>query len=335
MLFRSAFLESLCDTLYDSLRPRILHEPRLSSLCELCAVLNAMMALDSSPAAPTPLLTADARGDNDDDDDDATGPAGLRFSILVQSILQDAQTRLVFRAQAVVQSEVLHYVPSEDDLAWPEKLARGGAAAAARGTLWEDEDADAGEVERRGSGVGGKGRFRVPKEGRMEGWYPTLRKTVWVLERLNAYVNVRGQGESETRSDLVLSARTGAAVAQFFPMSLTLTLAHFFAQDAIFQDFAAEAVTLCRQSLVTASLLIAARASPPSSSSDGANKAEAGDRRADGFLFLIRHLLLLKEMVRSVDLRHVERAADWSSVTGASFAAAQRTPRTSYRRVTR
>jgi hypothetical protein len=37
-------------------------------------------------------------------------------------------------------------------------------------------------------------------------------------------------------------------------------------------------------------------------------------------------------MVRSVDLRHVERAADWSSVTGASCAAEQRISGTSSRR---
>ncbi|BGP34343.1 Golgi transport complex subunit 3 [Rhodotorula toruloides] len=242
-----AFLESLCDTLYDSLRPRILHEPRLSSLCELCAVLNAMMALDSSPTNPSP-----------EDDDEGEGQAGMRFSILLQSLLQDAQTRLVFRAQAVIQSEVLHYVPSPSDLDWSDKLSTNTRSL---GGLWEEHEEEGG----------GKGRFRVPREERMVEWYPTLRKTVWVLERLNAYVN-----------------------------------------DAIFQDFAAEAVTLCLRSLISASLLISSR---PAASDTKTEDTE--DRRTDGYLFLIRHLLLLKEMVRSVDLRHVERAADWSSVTEA------------------
>lgn len=40
------------------------------------------------------------------------------------------------------------------------------------------------------------------------------------------------------------------------------------------------------------------------------------DSKIDGQLFLIRHLLLLKEMIRSVDLVQIERAADFSSVTG-------------------
>ncbi|GAA5821818.1 hypothetical protein JCM3770_002903 [Rhodotorula araucariae] len=239
------FLESLCDNLYDSLRPRILHEPRLDALCELCAVLNALMALDTT--APT----ADA-----DDDDGEGGAGGLRFAALLQTILQDAQTRLVFRAQAVVQSEVLHFVPSQADLDYPALLEK----APRRVTLWDEAQAPAGEE--------GAKRFRLPSEECQATWYPTLKRTVWVLSRLNAYVN-----------------------------------------DAIFEDFAGEAVALCRASLVAASSQIAARAP---------GEAEtAEDKAADGTLFLVRHLLLLKEMVRSVDLVHIERAADFSSVTEA------------------
>jgi len=74
-------------------------------------------------------------------------------------------------------------------------------------------------------------------------------------------------------------------------------------QTAVFEDFAGEAVALCRQSLSTAAGAVAAR---------------EGNGKLDGQLFLIRHLLLLKEMVRSVDLVHIERAADFSSVTGQS-----------------
>lgn len=83
-------------------------------------------------------------------------------------------------------------------------------------------------------------------------------------------------------------------------------------QDAIFEDFAGEAVALCRKSLVDASAQIAAQPS-------AVEGQTAQDKEADGTLFLVRHLLLLKEMVRSVDLVHVERAADFSSVTGASL----------------
>jgi hypothetical protein len=72
---------------------------------------------------------------------------------------------------------------------------------------------------------------------------------------------------------------------------------------AIFEDFAGEAVTLCRQSLSIAATRLA---------------QEAQSTQLDGQLFTIRHFLILREMVASVDLVHIERAADFSSMTGGS-----------------
>ncbi|GAA5941713.1 hypothetical protein JCM1841_005161 [Sporobolomyces salmonicolor] len=285
------FLETLCDHLYDSLRPRILHEPRLDALCELCTVLGAMMALDAERGL--------AEADDDDDDDEILSPASelaerdpdlsslslvsrqstrivpgqtrrartlgrLRFSVLLQTILQDTQTRLVFRAQAVVQSEVLHYAPTPADLEYPEILEREGGGRA--GVLWESTpvlaQAEDGETGGKEGDRDQERKFRVPSDEVMRNWFPTLRRTVWVLARLNNYVD-----------------------------------------NAIFEDFAGEAVTLCRQSLLAAAAQITARADPVS--------------KLDGQLFLVRHLLLLKETVRSVDLVQIERAADFSSVTDA------------------
>lgn len=134
----SQYLEKLCDILYDDLRPRILHEPRLTALCEVCTVLQALMVLDSSAftTSPTPTPTD---SDVSDDDDELTidldsakqqqdrgrgkGRLGrLHISRLLQMVLQDAQTRLFFKAQAMIQSEVRYYVPKPEDLKWPELL---------------------------------------------------------------------------------------------------------------------------------------------------------------------------------------------------------------------
>jgi len=46
----------------------------------------------------------------------------LHIGHLLKMVLQDAQTRLIFKAQAVVQSEIRHYVPTPDDLNWPDIL---------------------------------------------------------------------------------------------------------------------------------------------------------------------------------------------------------------------
>jgi hypothetical protein len=49
----------------------------------------------------------------------------LHISNLLQMVLQDAQTRLFFKAQAVVQSEVRYYQPQGEDLRWPDVLIGG------------------------------------------------------------------------------------------------------------------------------------------------------------------------------------------------------------------
>lgn len=46
----------------------------------------------------------------------------LHISRLLQMVLQDAQTRLFFKAQSTIQAEIRYYVPKPEDLAYPEKL---------------------------------------------------------------------------------------------------------------------------------------------------------------------------------------------------------------------
>ncbi|KAG6910079.1 hypothetical protein DXG01_013131 [Tephrocybe rancida] len=125
------YLETLCDYLYDDLRPRILHEPRLTALCEVCTVLQALMVLD----------VASVHGEEDDDDSpipsnngeltvdlDAAGARRVRglgklhISHLLEMVLQDAQTRLFFKAQSVIQSDIRYYAPRPEDLAYPDIL---------------------------------------------------------------------------------------------------------------------------------------------------------------------------------------------------------------------
>lgn len=46
----------------------------------------------------------------------------LHISHLLQMVLQDAQTRLFFKAQSVIQSDIRYYMPKPEDLAYPDKL---------------------------------------------------------------------------------------------------------------------------------------------------------------------------------------------------------------------
>ena len=117
----SQYLENLCDYLYDDLRPRILHEPRLTALCEVCTVLQALMVLDvpaleDMPDEEDEVLTMEPRSQK------RTGLGSLHIGQLLQMVLQDAQTRLFFKAQSVIQSDIRYYQPKPDDLAYPDKL---------------------------------------------------------------------------------------------------------------------------------------------------------------------------------------------------------------------
>lgn len=49
----------------------------------------------------------------------------LHIEVLLKMVLQDAQTRLVFRAQALLSADVEYYAPKEGDLNYPEKLGAG------------------------------------------------------------------------------------------------------------------------------------------------------------------------------------------------------------------
>ncbi|KAH9932506.1 Sec34-like family-domain-containing protein [Fomitopsis serialis] len=249
-----SYLESLCDYLYDDLRPRILHEPRLTALCEVCTVLQALMVLD------VPAF------DDDDDDEDENyvdelnldlgtvgrrpGKRGLRalhIGHLLEMVLQDAQTRLFFKAQSVIQSDIRYYVPKAEDLDYPQRLL------AARKPVTGFEIKEKESVSQ---------LFQLKSLDRQDMWYPTLRRTVWVLSQL-----------------------------------------HDFVKAAIFDDIAREAVNLCRQSLVSAAETLKSKAPPQST--------------LDGQLFLVRHLLILKEMTQNLDLenKNPDRGIDLSGVT--------------------
>ncbi|KAF9478351.1 Sec34-domain-containing protein [Pholiota conissans] len=255
------FLETICDLLYDDLRPRILHEPRLTVLCEVCTVLQALMVLDTSTATPSSTLfsSSDASSedeDEDEDDADASMTIGkraaptddlllssadsrprkvgkrLHISHLLQMVLQDAQTRLFFKAQAVIQAEIRHYVPKAEELAWPDILV--SAENAKNGNEIQEKESTSQIFT------------NVTALQKKETWYPTLKTTVWVLSQL-----------------------------------------HDFVKPAIFEDIAQEALAYCRISLVDASDLIRSRSAPST--------------HLDGSLFLVRHLLILKDVITSLD----------------------------------
>ena len=84
------------------------------------------MVLDV-PSLPSPTASDSEEEGNDEliidfDKPMKKGLGRLHISHLLQMVLQDAQTRLFFKAQSVIQSDIRYYAPKGEDLAYPDKL---------------------------------------------------------------------------------------------------------------------------------------------------------------------------------------------------------------------
>lgn len=180
------FLESVCEPLYDHLRPRIIHENKLLRLCQLCTLLQTRYLHDP------------------EDEAEAPDPNQLDFSILIQPALEDAQTRLVFRTQAILRDEIEYYKSRPEDIDYPARNRRvslsgtkgrtAPVTSGRKGSIAEpttpvpktpmvvDEDVDSPDAK--------DARWDFDTQAAFEGWYPTLRKAIWLLSRIYRLVNV-------------------------------------------------------------------------------------------------------------------------------------------------
>ncbi|KAI2793011.1 hypothetical protein POX_b03057 [Penicillium oxalicum] len=225
------FLETICEPLYDHLRPRIIHENDMSTLCQLCTLLQTRYFLDP------------------EEDPEQTDLNQLDFSALIQPALEDIQTRLVFRAQAVLRDEIERYKPRPEDTDYPMRSKQV--------SLTVTDTQISGTKDILANTMDGKWDFET--QTALKGWYPTLRKAIWLLSRIYRLVN-----------------------------------------STVFDDLAHQIVHQTTLSLHSASTLIANKSSP-----------------ADGQLFLMSHLLILKQQIVAFDIEFVapDVSIDFSGVT--------------------
>lgn len=177
------FLESVCEPLYDYLRPRTIHETSLPKLCEMCSLIQVRYMEDQ------------------DDESEPQDMSKLDFSILMRSALEDAQTRLVFQALTVLRDDIERFRPKAADLDYPAKnrnvplsgkkskdTALSGTKRSAdepatptlkSPTVFEEEGGDALDLT-----------WRYESRNSLKGWYPTLQKAIWLLSKIYRLVNV-------------------------------------------------------------------------------------------------------------------------------------------------
>ncbi|XP_075055840.1 conserved oligomeric Golgi complex subunit 3 [Mixophyes fleayi] len=226
-------LEKMCLSLYDVLRPLIIHVIHLETLSELCGILKIEMLEDHVQN------NVDHLG---------------AFSTAVQQMLEDVQERLVYRTHIYIQTDILGYKPAPGDLAYPDKLEMMEEIAQ---SLKEEqkrllsaeasfsdvhlEDPDSNNLIKSGSSESLclRAQSTVSPADLHGMWYPTVRRTLVCLSKLYRCID-----------------------------------------RAVFQGLSQEALSACIQSLLFASDAIAK------------NKTQV-----DGQLFLIKHLLILREQI--------------------------------------
>lgn len=179
------FLEALLEPLYDHLRPKTIHETRILKLCELCTFIQTRFMEEEDDDLESPIRGQPAA-------------KGLDFAPLIQPALEDAQTRLVFLALAVLRDDIENYRPKPEDLDYPATAKRASTTTAngkrvplsgrkgsaepqtPKTPMIVDEDDGADVFESQFANV----------EKQSTTSYPTLRKAVWLLSRIYRLVNV-------------------------------------------------------------------------------------------------------------------------------------------------
>ncbi|XDV29858.1 hypothetical protein PO909_032892 [Leuciscus waleckii] len=164
-------LEKLCLSLYDVLRPLIIHVVHLETLSELCGILKNEMLEDHVQNNVVQLSAFDA---------------------LVKQMLEDVQERLVYRTHIYIQTDILGYNPAPGDLAYPDKLQMMEKIAQ---SLKEEQmklssssssfsDVQLEEDHRKLIGTEVRVQSSVSPADLHGMWYPTVRRTLVCLSKL-------------------------------------------------------------------------------------------------------------------------------------------------------
>uniref|UniRef100_A0A0A0KTV8 Conserved oligomeric Golgi complex subunit 3 n=1 Tax=Cucumis sativus TaxID=3659 RepID=A0A0A0KTV8_CUCSA len=105
----ASLIDPLSTYLYDTLRPRLVHETSLDFLCELVDILKVEVLGERLIQQRESLV-------------------GLRPTL--ERILADVHERLTFRARTHIRDEIGNYFPSNEDLEYPEKLEKTAVESA-------------------------------------------------------------------------------------------------------------------------------------------------------------------------------------------------------------
>ncbi|XP_033004355.1 conserved oligomeric Golgi complex subunit 3 isoform X2 [Lacerta agilis] len=225
-------LEKLCLSLYDVLRPLIIHVIHLETLSELCGILKNEM-LEDHVQNNVEQLAAFAAG--------------------VRQMLEDVQERLVYRTLIYIQTDIIGYKPAPGDLAYPAKLEMMAQIAQ---SLKDEERKSPADPSFSDMKLEDSENCSVVKNDPLEPCHPRLHATI-------SPADLHGMWYPTVRRTLVCLSKLYRCIDR-----------------AVFQGLSQEALSACIQSLLTA-----------------ADSISKNKTQVDGQLFLIKHLLILREQI--------------------------------------
>lgn len=112
-------VDPLCTYLYDTLRPKLIHEMNLDILCELVDILKIEVIGEQLSRRSESL-------------------AGIRPTL--DRILADIHERLTFRARTHIRDEIANYIPLDEDLDYPGKLEQSAETKSDSSSLDQSSD---------------------------------------------------------------------------------------------------------------------------------------------------------------------------------------------------
>ncbi|KAJ3225402.1 Golgi transport complex subunit 3 [Clydaea vesicula] len=293
---KESFLEDLSIVLHDSFRPLILRETKIELLSEICNQLQIQKKSISSNI--TTNYNDVGQGFNPSSEEklgeEFIDGISLAANAVVGKILEDAQQRLVFRAQSYLKSDIEGFKPREEEVILFTRTNKLPQPIPTSST--------------------------VPMAPVLENVTDGLHASPAVLKALNegedtasldlrddlrifSTSNLNNQNKSalkidtskkssDTEEKTFFNAVYGAG--EWYPtLQRTLFILGKLYQSvpsAIFEDISQEAVEICRNSLLSASNIISKKQS-----------------KLDGQLFLIKNLLMLREQISKFDTNFLRK----------------------------
>ncbi|XP_078695142.1 conserved oligomeric Golgi complex subunit 3-like [Branchiostoma floridae x Branchiostoma belcheri] len=228
------------------------------------------------------------------------------FETVALQMLEDVQERLVYRAHIYIQTDIQSYNPAPGDLAYPDKLEMMERIARSLKEEEAQRRSETGSVSSMSSGRDGQDTFTD---------VPLANDSTQDQSHSNGQVNNEESIElpAKPRSELDManhnvSLSPADIHGMWYPTVrralVCLSKLYRCVDRTIFQGLSQEVLAACVQSLIVASVSIAKL------------KTEM-----DGQLFLIKHLLILREQITPFHAEFAikEMALDFSTVKSAAF----------------